>query len=407
MNLDLLKEYASLLVRCGANVQAGQVVVVKGPVEAYEFIRLVVKEAYVAGAKHVVVEYEDLTNLKNSLFYKDIKTLENIPSYELAKFDYEVSNNACFISLTAPNPDALRAIEPNKLQTYNRTLSKAKKEVNEYTMKSVGQWTVAGVATLKWAEKVFPNDSEAVEKLWKAILEASRVSVTGSIKNWQAHSEEIEKHAKLLNSLNLKKLHFKNDIGTDLVVELADKNIFAGGDEYSKSKVRFSPNIPTEEVFGMPHKLRVNGKVVSTKPLIYQGGLIDDFSLIFKDGKVIEYSAKKGIELLKNLLEFDEGSSYLGEVALISHNSPISNQNILFYNTLFDENASCHLALGAAYPMNTLNGNELSEEELISRGCNISNTHVDFMFGSSDMEVIGTSLDGKDIKIFENGNFVI
>ena len=407
MNLDLLKEYASLLVRCGANVQAGQVVVVKGPVEAYEFIRLVVKEAYVAGAKHVIVEYEDLTNLKNSLFYKDIKTLENIPSYELAKFDYEVSNNACFISLTAPNPDALRAIEPIKLQTYNRTLSKAKKEVNEYTMKSVGQWTVAGVATLKWVEKVFPNDSEAVEKLWKAILEASRVSVTGSIKNWQAHSEEIEKHAKLLNSLNLKKLHFKNDIGTDLVVELADKNIFAGGDEYSKSKVRFSPNIPTEEVFGMPHKLRVNGKVVSTKPLIYQGGLIDDFSLIFKDGKVIEYSAKKGIELLKNLLEFDEGSSYLGEVALISHNSPISNQNILFYNTLFDENASCHLALGAAYPMNTLNGNELSEEELISRGCNISNTHVDFMFGSSDMEVIGTSLDGKDIKIFENGNFVI
>ena len=202
-------------------------------------------------------------------------------------------------------------------------------------------------------------------------------------------------------------MHFKNNLGTDLEVYLADDNLFCGGDDYTNSGIRFSPNIPTEEVFGMPYKTKVNGKVYATKPLNYQGSLIEDFNLTFKDGKVVDFDARIGKDNLKSLIEFDEGSCYLGEVALISHNSPISNMDILFYNTLFDENASCHLALGAAYPSNIKNGTNMTRDELAKLGSNYSNTHVDFMFGSSDMSVIGTTRKGEEIVIFKNGNFVI
>lgn len=294
-----------------------------------------------------------------------------------------------------------------KLQIRSQATSKALKFASDYTMNNDGQWVVAGVSSKIWAEKVFPNDSDAIDKLWEAIFKACRVEEFNAVENWTKHSDEISKHANLLNDLDLLKLHFKNSIGTDLEVYLADDNLFAGGDEYTNAGVRFSPNIPTEEVFGMPYKTKVNGKVVATKPLNYQGSIIDQFYLEFKNGKVINYDAKIGKDNLKSLVEFDEGSSYLGEVALISNNSPISNMNILFYNTLYDENASCHLALGAAYPSNIKGGTSMSREELAKRGANYSNTHVDFMFGSPDMTIVGTTRSGKEIMLFSEGNFAI
>ena len=209
-----------------------------------------------------------------------------------------------------------------------------------------------------------------------------------------------------MNAYRFKTLHFKNSIGTDLEIELVENHIWAGGGEMGGNGVYFVPNIPTEEVFTMPHKDKVNGKVVSTKPLNYQGNLIKDFYFVFKDGKVVEYNAKEGFDALKSLIELDEGSSRLGEVALISYDSPISNLNILFNDTLFDENASCHLALGNAYSMNIVNGTNMEESELVKLGYNVSLTHVDFMFGSSDMEITGVTHDEKTIEIFKKGNFV-
>lgn len=407
MDERLLREYAKLIVRKGANVQKNQVAVIKAPVEVYGFVRLVVEEAYKVGAREVIVDYLDTENNKNAYLYQDVNNLKEVPNYKLERAHYEVDNNSCHISLVSPNSDAMKGVDPKKMQEVSLAVGEKFAFLRNYSMNNVGQWVVAAVSSKVWADKVFPNCLDAEEKLWEAILKACHVELVDTVANWEKHGDTILNHAKLLNSLKFQKLHFKNSLGTDLEVYLAEQNVFAGGDEYTPAGVRFSPNIPTEEVFGMPYKTKVNGKVVATKPLNYQGGLIEDFYLVFKDGAVIEYGAKKGYDLLKSLIEFDEGSKYIGEVALISHDSPISNMNILFYNTLFDENASCHLALGQAYAMNTKDGTTLTKEELVKRGANFSHTHVDFMFGSSDMEVVGTTANLEEIKVFEKGNFVI
>lgn len=407
MTSNLLREYAKLIVKKGVNVQKGQIVAIKGPVEVYDFIRLVVDEAYKAGAGKVVVMYDDVYNTRANYIYQGLDFLKEVPDYVVSQMHYLVDNKYCAISLVSPNVDALNGLDPAKMMASNLVSREKLKFSSEYTMNNDGQWVVAGVSSKAWANKVFPNDENAVDKLWEAIFKACHVSDFDTVENWTKHSEAISEHAKLLNDLDLEKLHFKNSLGTDLEVYLATNNLFSGGDEYSNSGIRFSPNIPTEEVFGMPYKTKVNGKVVATKPLNYQGSLIEDFYLEFKDGKVINYDARVGLDNLKTLINFDEGSSYLGEVALISYDSPISNMNILFYNTLFDENASCHLALGASYPSNIKGGTSMTRSELAKLGSNYSNTHVDFMFGSKDMEVKGTTKDGKEVLIFKDGNFVI
>ena len=243
--------------------------------------------------------------------------------------------------------------------------------------------------------------------MWEAILKACRVTEDGdAVKEWEDHMEKIARYNRVLNEYNFTTLEFKNSLGTNLSVKLVKNHIWGGGGEKAQNGVFFAPNIPTEETFTMPDRNGVNGKVVATMPLNYMGKLIENFSLEFENGKVVAYKAEKEESTLKKLLETDEGSNRLGEVALISHNSPISNMNILFYNTLFDENASCHLALGNAYTMNIKDGNTLSEEELIKRGYNKSCEHVDFMFGSSDMEIVGIKENGEKVQIFKNGNFV-
>lgn len=410
VNQEKLQKFAQLIVKVGVNIQEGQLLVVNSPVDCKEFTRMIVEEAYRAKAKNVMVRWTDDIVNKTYFTYVNEDVIKEVPDYVVEQFKYIVANNGAVISISAPTPGLLKDCDPQKLQLSAKVTNEKISFYRKHMMSNGSQWCVVAYPTFAWASKVFPeikDENVAFDKLMDAILTASRVTHDNDpVQDWQKHMDVLANHNKMLNDYNFKELHFKNQLGTDLIVGLVDGHIWGGGGELAQNDVYFAPNIPTEETFTMPHRLKVNGKVVATKPLNYQGKLIDDFYLVFKDGKVVEYDAKKEKEALKGLLELDEGSSHLGEVALISHDSPISNMNILFLNTLFDENASCHLALGNAYTMNIKDGNNLTEEELIAKGYNKSMAHVDFMFGSHDMQIVGITHDGKKVQVFKNGNFV-
>lgn len=405
----LTKKLARLAVKIGANVQEGQVVIITSDLHAAPLVRLIQEEAYLAKAKKVYVDWKDDVLTKNYYTYVSDETLQEMPEWDLLKMKYMVEHNACRIVIDSRNPEALKGVDVNRLLIASRANGPKTTFFQNHYSSSKSQWTIVAYPNDAWAKTIFPNlpVEEAWDKLFDAIMYTSRVTLDNDIeKEWQEHTKRLELHSKKMNEYNFKELHFENCLGTNLTIGLVESHIWAGGGEMGGNGVYFVPNIPTEEVFTMPHKDKVNGKVVSTKPLNYQGTLIKDFYLIFKDGKVVEFDAKEGYDALKSLIELDEGSSRLGEVALISYDSPISNLNILFNNTLFDENASCHLALGNAYSMNIKDGTKQTEEELVSRGYNVSLTHVDFMFGSSDMEITGYTYDGKKVPIFMKGNFV-
>lgn len=407
---NLLKEFAKLAIRVGINIQPKQYLIVNAPVEAYEFVRTVVEEAYNAGAGNVIINWKDDT--VNSLYYQNVsdEVLTEVPQFLIDKYRYVLDKGAALLSITSPNPNVYKNVDPMKMAMASNASNSKLKFFSDYTMASRTQWAIIAYPNYEWAQQVFPTLSkeEAYEKLLEAILYTSRVEEKkDSVQEWNNHMKNLEVHNKILNDYNFEKIHFKNGIGTDLEIYLVENHIWAGGGEMSEKGVFFAPNIPTEETFTMPHNKKINGTVVSTKPLNFRGKLIPKFKLTFKDGVVVKYEADEEIETLKSLLETDEGSKSLGEVALISYDSPISNLGIIFYNTLFDENASCHLALGNAYSMNIKDGTNMPEEELVKLGYNVSNVHVDFMFGSSDMEIVGTTHDGKEIQIFRKGNFVI
>ena len=409
-NKELLKKFAKLAVETGANVQKGQLVAVNASTEARELARLIVEAAYNAGAKRVRVNWSD--DYVGRLGYDGmtVEELQNYPQWQIDKQKAFIEEDSCVISIASPIPGVNKGVDPIKMQKAGIAYSKAFDFYRNHMMGNRSQWTIVACPNVVWAEKVFPNlkGDEAVEALWDAILQASRVTETNDpVKEWESHNAELLSHNKILNDYDFKELHFKNSLGTDLVVGLVENHIWAGGGENSTKGIYFNPNIPTEENFTMPEKLNVHGKVVATKPLNYQGKLINEFELVFKDGAVVEWDAKEQKDALDNLIKFDEGSKYIGEVALISHNSPIQNSGILFYNTLFDENASCHLALGRAYPMNVKGGTEMTKEELKNAGANDSMTHVDFMFGSADMDIVGVQKDGTKVQVFKDGNFVI
>ncbi|MCM1513437.1 MAG: aminopeptidase [Anaeroplasma bactoclasticum] len=405
----LLEKLASLAVKVGANVQKGQIVVVASTLEAAPLAKLIQKEAYQAGAKKVYIDWSDDELNRNYYTYATDETLQDIPTWQIDRMHYFVDQNACRIAIDSRNPHGMQGVDMSRLMLAERAIGPKTAFFHNHYSASKSQWTIVAYPNEAWCKTVFPDaePTEAWDKLFDAIMYTSRISVENNpVEDWKKHTHTLEEHSQKMNDYRFQSLHFKNSLGTDLMIELVENHLWAGGGEMGGNGVYFVPNIPTEEVFTMPHKDKVNGKVVSTKPLNYQGQLIQDFYFIFKDGKVVEYDAKVGKEALKSLIELDEGSSRLGEVALISHDSPISNLNILFNDTLFDENASCHLALGNAYSMNVVGGTTMSEEELVQLGYNVSLTHVDFMFGSADMEIMGTTHDGKQIQIFKEGNFV-
>ncbi len=406
----LLEKLAKLAVRIGINIQPKQQLVINAPIAAHELVRAVVHEAYEAGSGQVHINWNDSAISKDTYTYLSVEELCEVPDFVVDRMHYFVDNNASFLSITSPNPKAFVGVDPRKMSEASKALHIKTAFFNEAISASKNVWSIIAYPNDEWCKMVFPDEplDVAYDKLFAAIMATSRVTEDNDIvEEWKNHVDQLEKHFKLLNEYNFKTLQFQNSLGTNLKVDLIENHIWAGGAEKTPEGVVFVPNIPTEEVFTMPDKYGVNGKVVSTKPLLYRGVLIKDFWFEFENGKVVNYNASEGYDTLKVLLETDEGASRLGEVALISDDSPISNLNILFCNTLFDENASCHLALGNAYPMNLKDGTIMSEEEYKQTNANTSMVHVDFMFGSPDMEIIGITHDGKEIQVFRKGSFVI
>ena len=403
-----LKKYAELLVKTGINLKKDQILVLRSPIECAEFARMIVEIGYDAGAKEVVVLWNDEICSKLTYLKAPDALFDTFPSYLKEFYLSYVRQDAAFLSISASDPENLKDVDPVRIQRYQRAFSAEVSEYRQRMMNNENVWCVASVPTPKWASKVFPDDSVAVamEKLWAAIFNAVRVNTPDPVEAWESHKQNLKQQMKVLNTYNFKTLHYTNTLGTDLSIELPEGHIWLGGSDFTPAGHEFIANMPTEEIFTAPLRTGVNGRVVSSMPLNVSGSLIDGFELTFKDGRVIDYKAEVGYENLKQLLETDEGSLYLGEVALVSYDSPISNMGILFYNTLFDENASCHLALGKAYPVCVKEGDQMDSATLLANGINDSITHEDFMVGTKDLSIIGITHAGEKVEIFRDGNFV-
>ncbi|MBO4217966.1 MAG: aminopeptidase [Erysipelotrichaceae bacterium] len=406
---ELLRKYARLAVCSGVNVQPGQLLVINSDVRDHRFAELCTEEAYKAGAGEVIVEWSDENVSKMSYDYVATEVLAEVPQWAYDKREYVQNKGCCFLHIHSKTPGLLKDADPEKVKAVQIAAMTKMKPLREYTMNNHGQWCIVALPSLPWARKVFPNldDEQAMDKLTEAILKSVRISADNDpVAEWKAHNASLASRSARLNEFNFDKLHFVSGNGTDLYVGLVRNHNWAGGSCDSTKGVEFNPNMPTEEVFCMPDRRRVDGKVVASKPLSYGGKVIEDFWFEFRDGRVERHGAEKEEATLTDLLNSDEGSRHLGEVALISYHSPISLMNILFYNTLFDENASCHLALGKCYSENIKNGENMSEQEIYEAGGNDSMNHVDFMFGTADMRVTGIREDGSEVTVFEDGDFV-
>lgn len=406
---NMVRKLAELVVKRGVNVQKNQPVVINAHVQDAAFVRLLAEYAYQAGAKSVHVEWRDTELAKMRYQYCSDETLSEVPQWMYDKTKEQHDNGACYISVSSDKPGAMAEVDGEKLRIANRAYYTKMADLMGYTMNNEGQWCVIGLPSLAWAKVVFPtlSDAEALEKLGDAIFAVTRVTEDNDpIADWAEHDRVLIAHADKLNALGLKKLHMRSGLGTDLEVELVDGHIWVGGGCETPNGVYFDPNMPTEECFCMPLKTGVNGIVYASRPLSYNGKVIDGFWLRFENGRVVDFDAQKEKDALAQLLAFDEGSSYLGEVALVPYDSPVSQSGILFFNTLYDENAACHLALGRAYPENLKGGQSMSREELAAHGANDSMQHEDFMFGTADLSVDGILRDGSTVPIFRNGNFV-
>lgn len=407
MDKNLLKKYAMLAVNTGVNIKKDNILVITSPIETAEFARLIAKEAYNFGAKEVIVHYSDQQLTKIKLENSSLETISDYPSWMAEGYNYYARQGACFISIAASDPDGLKGISVEKIGESQKARTTALKEYYDNSMSNKCRWCVLSVPTLSWAKKIFPNlsDEKALESLWDVIFKTVRVDTKDPIKAWENHNAYLEEKIKFMNNNNFKSVHLKSSNGTDLNIELPEGHIWAGGSEEDVKGIPFNANMPTEEIFTLPKKTGVNGIVYSSKPLSYGGNLIDNFSITFKDGRAIDFTAETGYDILKQMLESDEGAKYLGEVAFVPYNSPISNSKLIFFNTLFDENAACHLAFGRAYESCVKNADKYSEEELEKMGVNNSVIHVDFMIGTSDLEITGINKNGETIKIFSNGNW--
>lgn len=402
------QQYARLLVKLGVNVQPGQELVVRCTAETAPFVRLVAKAAYEAGAKEVIVHFGDeiLTRLR----YENapMEVFESVPAWEAESMNYYAARGAAFLSIVSDDPEAMKGVDHTKIAARTVAADAAFRPYYERMDKNELQWCVAAVPSPVWAKRVFPEKSEedAVAALWKAIFKTVRVGENAEEK-WQEHGRLLAEHSRKLNEKQFKKLHYHNSLGTDFTVGLAQNHIWAGGMDTTAGGVTFFANMPTEEVFTMPDCEQAEGVLKSALPLSHQGSLIRNFTLVFHEGKVVEYHAEEGEETLKMILDTDEGSKRLGEVALVPYDSPISQSGILFLQTLFDENASCHFALGQCYPNNMQGGELLSKEELREKGGNCAMNHVDFMVGTSDLTIAGIAADGTETVIFKDGRWAI
>lgn len=409
MNKIILKKYAHLIAACGVNIQKGQDVVITASFDQIDFIRMLVLECYKCGAKYVMVLWSDPKLTIYKYKFEKLKDLSRLEKWEEERWQHWKETLPCRIYILSDGPESLSKINIKKYGAANKELVKIVRSYRD-EMDDKYQWCIAGVPSVEWAKKVFPNLSKkkAVEALWKLILEVSRAYEGDPIKNWEQHDANLHEKMKTLNALNLRELEYHNSLGTDFKVGLIPDVMWLGGGEYTmETKVYFQPNIPTEEMFTSPLKGKAEGIVYASKPLCYRGQLIEDFWFKFHEGKVVEYGAKKGQELLTQMLEIDEGASYLGEVSLIPYDSPINNTKVLFYETLYDENASCHIALGTGFPTLLKGYENMTKDEIKAKGINYSGSHVDFMIGTKDLDIVGIDDKGNKHQIFKDGNWAI
>lgn len=409
MNKTINKKFAKLAVRIGANVKKGQRVVVVASTDSVDLALAIQEECYKCKAKSVEMKWTNDKASKCNMLNQSLETLSEIDDWEIEKQKYYNKELPVQIYIEDSDPDAMAGIDNEKITKAQLTRWKVLKPLIDQRDCRY-QWCIIAKPSTSWAMKVFPNEKPkvAVKKLWEAIIKCTRLEGKNPIKDWKEHLNNLKVYADKMNDYNFDYLEYKSKNGTNLKIYLQPNHMWMAASEKTLGKgIEFTANMPTEEVFTMPKKDGVDGVVVSTKPLSYRGQLIEDFKVYFKDGKAYKVEAKKGQELLENLIKTDEGSCYLGEVALVPFSSPISQSNILFYNTLFDENASCHLAFGESYK-NTVKGYEkMNEEDWKKANKNSSSVHVDFMVGAEDLEIIGTTFKGEKIKVFHNGNWNI
>jgi len=405
MKKTVLREYARLIARVGANVQKGQDVIIYAGLDQPEFVQMVAEECYKCKAREVTVQWMYQPLEKVHTRYQSVKTLGTVKEWQKARLEHYCDTKPCKIHIISDDPDGLKGMNMAKLAKARKLRFPIIREYND-RLDGMQQWVIAAVPGPAWARKVFPGlrTSVAMEKMWEAILATSRVN-EDPVRAWEEHNADLKARCNYLNSLGIEKLHYTADNGTELTVGMISEAVFCGGSETSRQNIVFNPNIPTEECFISPKKGEAEGIVYSTKPLCYQGQIIDKFFMRFEGGKVVESGAEVGAELLETLLNMDEGARYLGECALVPQTSPINVTDLLFYNTLFDENAVCHLAIGRGFTDTIRDCHNKTLEECRELGINESMIHEDFMIGCDSMNIDAICADGKVVPVFRNGNW--
>ncbi|MBQ6509232.1 MAG: aminopeptidase [Flexilinea sp.] len=405
MKKTVLRKYARLIAQCGVNVRKGQEVFIRAGLDQPEFVQMIAEECYKLGASRVVVDWEYQPMEKTHYKYCTAETLGELTGYQKARWEHYVEKFPCRIYIMSEDPDGLKGIDQEKLLKTQQMLFPQIKGYRDQ-LENKYQWCVAAAPGAAWAKKLFPGltKHQAVEKLWEAILSTSRVT-DDPVAAWEEHNRDLHDRCAYLNSLGIEKLHYTASNGTDFTVGMIPEAEFKGGGDTSLQGIFFNPNIPTEECFISPMRGVAEGKVVASMPLSREGQLIENFWIRFHEGKAVEWNAEKNNQLLTNIITADEGAAYLGECALVPYDSPIRQSGLLFYNTLFDENAACHLALGFGFPDTIRGFEEKTLEECRALGVNDSMVHVDFMIGTEDLNIDAVTRDGRNVPVFRNGNW--
>lgn len=402
-----LADFCKLVLKVGVNLQNGQGLEIACAVDKHEVAYKMCEEAYKMGASMVKIRWSSQQIERLTYEYASKENLEEVPKWFIDSKNYLVEKGYCYVAIVSDDPDAFNGIPSEKIAVASKAKSKALKKFSDVVMSNGIRWCVVSVPSTSWAKKVFPNSKNAEEELSLAIESCMRLHEEDPVEAWERHVCLMEQRAKFLTEKNFEYVRFTNKLGTNLKVGLADDHVWISAKERALDGEFFVANLPTEEVFTAPHSKKVDGVLKSALPLCENGKIIDDFTITFKNGKIVDFDAKVGYDALKEIIETDSGTSRLGEIALIGKNSPIAKSGILFYNTLFDENASCHLAIGKGYPTTIKNGNLLTNKQLKEKGLNDSIEHVDFMIGTPDLNVVGIERNGKETLLFSDGEWVI
>ena len=405
---EKLREYARLLVEVGINIQKGQNLILASPVECAPFARMCAQAAYAAGCREVIMNWRDDVLSREKFLHAADDVFDTVPEWNRRFYNDYAQEGAAYLAISASDPENLKGVDQDRIVRSQRSGSEALKPFYRLQMANGFPWCIASIPIPSWAEKVFPGKADAVERLWSAIFAAVRITGDGTaVEQWRAHLRMLEARREKLNALRFRSLHYRNGLGTDLTIRLPENHLWAAGNSVTPKGQTFIANMPTEEIFTAPLRDGVDGVVYASMPLSHDGNIVDKFWMKVEKGRITEVHAQTGEETLRHAISVDEGAAYFGEVALVPYDSPIRNQEILFYNTLFDENAACHLAFGEAYPECIAGGGDMDKEALKAQGLNDSITHVDFMVGTADLSIVGTTHDGREVPVFVDGNFAL